>query len=136
MVNPQVVQYARQDADDGRSARRSRQPSVAVAAMTQIDHRPEHQEYAGRSERNPATTVRQGRHRPRTYQAPRSPADPIIVTLLVGLVTEAVLPWAAIWISDVFVFDIPIWSLWVVFSVPPVLTGLVVLIQSSRRSRF
>lgn len=136
MVNAQVVQYPRQDSDDRRSAGRGRQPPVAVAAMTQIDHRPEHQEYAGRSERNPATTVRQGRHTPRTYRAPRSPADPIIVTLLVGLVTEAVLPWAAIWISDVFVFDIPTWLLWVVFSVSPVLTGLAVLIESRKRSRF
>ena len=66
---------------------------------------------------------------PREDQAPRDAAFPMIATLLIGLVAEVALPWAVIWLSDALVFDVPAWSLWLIFGTSPVLTFLAVLIQ-------
>jgi hypothetical protein len=49
--------------------------------------------------------------------------------LLAGLAAGVVAPWAVIWLSDALVFDIPPWSLGLVFGVPAALTFLAVLIQ-------
>jgi hypothetical protein len=62
------------------------------------------------------------------------PVDPLIVILCAGLVTEMILPWIVIWLSDIFVFDIPIWSEWLAFGLPPVLSLLAVLILWVKRT--
>jgi hypothetical protein len=59
--------------------------------------------------------------------ARREPPHPFIVVLCIGLTAEAVLPWSVIWLSDTFLFDIPGWSLWLIFGAPAALTVLAVL---------
>lgn len=86
-----------------------------------------------RSERIPETSIRPVRGRPLTFQARREQTDLIIILLCIGLVAEAVLPWMAISLSDMFVFDIPVWSRWLVFGAPPVLSLLAVLIHIAVR---
>jgi hypothetical protein len=49
----------------------------------------------------------------------RAKPSPIIVIFCVGLMAEFILPWAVIWLSDMFFFDIPGWSLWLLFGAPP-----------------
>ncbi|HEY1931704.1 MAG TPA: hypothetical protein VGG99_06825 [Acetobacteraceae bacterium] len=39
------------------------------------------------------------------------------------------MPWAIIWLSDALVFDVPAWSLWLIFGVPAALAFLAVLIE-------
>jgi len=133
MEDLHVAQRARQDAGDGTGARRGRQ-SPATRDTTITGRQPKDRAEAGHSDSKPAASGRQKRRRPLKYRAPRGLADPIIVTLLVGLAAEVVLPWAAIWLSDVLVFDMPTWSLWLVFGVSPALACLAVLIQWTLRA--
>ena len=42
----------------------------------------------------------------------------------VGSVAEVVLPWGLLELSNRFIFDIPPWSLWLVFGGPPALACL------------
>ena len=49
------------------------------------------------------------------------PAGVVMLILCAGLAIEAILPWVVIWLSDVFLFDIPAWSCWLVFGAPPAL---------------
>jgi hypothetical protein len=49
------------------------------------------------------------------------PAGVVMSILCAGLAIEAILPWVVIWLSDVFLFDIPAWSFWLVFGAPPAL---------------
>ena len=62
------------------------------------------------------------------YRARRGPAGAVMLILLAGLALEAILPWVVLWLSDVFFFDTPAWSRWLVFGVPPALSVLVVLL--------
>jgi hypothetical protein len=136
MEDLQAAQGARQDADDitGEMARRRRQQVAAVRDTLRSGPQPEDHAQAGRRDWHPAASGRRKRHRSREYQAARGPADPIIVTLLAGLVAEVVVPWAVIWLSDVLFFDVPAWSLWLVFGVAPALTFLAALIQCALRT--
>jgi hypothetical protein len=59
----------------------------------------------------------------------RARHSPILVIFCVGLIAEFILPWAVIWLSDMFFFDIPGWSLWLLFGAPPVLSLLAILIH-------
>jgi hypothetical protein len=43
------------------------------------------------------------------------------------LMAEFILPWAAIWLSNIFLFHIPEWSLWLLFGGRPALSLLVML---------
>jgi hypothetical protein len=60
--------------------------------------------------------------------------SPIIVIGCTGLMAEFILPWAAIWLSNMFFFDIPGWSLWLLFGGPPVLSLAAVLIHWALRT--
>jgi acyl carrier protein len=53
---------------------------------------------------------------------------PIIVIFCTGLMAEFILPWVAIWLSNIFFFDIPTWSLWLLFGGPPAISLLAMLI--------
>lgn len=131
MDDLQVASGTRQGTDDRTEGpeRRNRHPPAALGDRTRSGRQPNDRAQAGRSEWGPAASGRRRRHGPRSYQAASGKADPIIVTLLAGLAAEVAVPWAAIWISDSMVFDIPVWSLWLVFGVPAALTFLAVLIQ-------
>jgi hypothetical protein len=59
----------------------------------------------------------------------REQTNPIIVIFCAGLMAEFILPWAIIWFSDIFFFDIPAWSLWLLFGSPPALSLLAMLIH-------
>src|SRR6202041_2869869 len=87
MEDLQIAQGARQDADDiddiTSEMERRRDPPQAVGGNWP-----------------PAASGRRKHHKRRKKQAPRTPVDPIVVTLLVGLAAEVVLPWAVIWLSD------------------------------------
>ena len=52
-----------------------------------------------------------------------------IVVVCTALVAEFILPWAAIWLSDLFFFDIPPWLLWLLFGGPLALSLLVMLVH-------
>ena len=58
----------------------------------------------------------------------------IIVIFCTGLVAEFILPWAVIWLSDMLFFDIPGWSLWLLFGGPPALSLLAMLIHWALRT--
>ena len=55
--------------------------------------------------------------------------SPVIIILSTGLAAEVILPWVAIWLSDTLFFDIPAWSLWLLFGVPPAVSLMVVLVH-------
>jgi hypothetical protein len=59
----------------------------------------------------------------------RDRTGPIIVIFCAGLMAEFILPWAVIWLSDMFFFDIPGWLLWLLFGGPPALSLLAMLIH-------
>jgi hypothetical protein len=105
MENVRAERGVRQEADvgSGASASTRRSPSVAVRAVTRVGHQS-------------------------AYRDPVEPIDPAIVILGIGLVAEIALPWAVIWLSDIFFFDIPAWSRWVVFGAPAALSVLATLI--------
>jgi hypothetical protein len=58
----------------------------------------------------------------------------IFVVFCTGLMAEFILPWAAIWLSNIFFFDIPAWSLWLLFGGPPALSLLAMLIHWALRT--
>jgi hypothetical protein len=64
----------------------------------------------------------------------RERTSPIIVICCIGLMAEFILPWAVIWLSDMFVFGIPGWSLWLLFGGPPALSVAAVLIYLALRT--
>jgi hypothetical protein len=64
----------------------------------------------------------------------RERTSPIIVICCTGLMTELILSWVVIWLSDRFFFDIPGWSLWLLFSGPLALSLAAVLIHLTLRS--
>jgi hypothetical protein len=64
----------------------------------------------------------------------RERTSPIIVIFCTGLMAEFILPWAVIWLSDMFFFDIPGWSLWLLFGGPPALSLLAMLIHWALRT--
>ena len=123
-VAPDVYRDA--DARAGGSEHRRSPPPAALRDTTGSGSQSVGHARAGRSEWTPAEFRR---HKPRGSQPPRGAADPIFAILLVGLAAEAVVPWAAIWLSDWLVFNIPVWSLWLVFGVPAALTCVAVLIH-------
>jgi hypothetical protein len=45
--------------------------------------------------------------------------SPTITILATGLILEVAVPWTVMWLSDVFCFDVPGWSLWLLFGGPP-----------------
>jgi hypothetical protein len=59
----------------------------------------------------------------------RELTGPIIAIFCIGLMVESILPWSLIWLSDVFFFDVPGWSLWLLFGGPPTLSLLAILIH-------
>jgi hypothetical protein len=64
----------------------------------------------------------------------RERTSPIIVIFCIGLMAEFILPWAVIWLSDMLFFDIPGWSLWLLFGGPPALSLLAMLIHWALRT--
>jgi hypothetical protein len=138
MEDLQFARGSRQHAAEktGGVERHGRHPLAAPPDTTESRHQPEDRVQAGRNERNSAPSGRRGHQGPRRYrQVVQRVADPIVVTLVAGLVAEAVVPWAVIWLSDALVFDIPAWSLWLIFGVPAALTFLAMLLQGVTRAR-
>jgi hypothetical protein len=64
----------------------------------------------------------------------RERISPIFVLFCTGLMAEFILPWAVIWLSEMFFFDIPGWSLWLLFGGPPALSLLAMLIHWALRT--
>ena len=63
-------------------------------------------------------------------------SDSTIAFLSVFLTIQAALPWILLWLADVFVFDIPAWSVQAVAGSSLVMTlvaGLMCLLPSRRR---
>ena len=57
----------------------------------------------------------------------------IFVVVCTGLIAEYILPWAAIWLSDIFFFDIPPWLLWLLIGGPLAFSLLAILIHWALR---
>jgi len=55
-------------------------------------------------------------------------SKPVMVVVSAGLAAEVILPWSIIWLSDIYMFDIPGWSLWPLFAGVPALSVLAVLV--------
>ena len=51
---------------------------------------------------------------------------PILAILLAALVAEIILPWLLIGISNLYLFDIPAWALWLIFAGPPAAASLAI----------
>jgi hypothetical protein len=77
-------------------------------------------------------SMRQARHSV-WYRAAPEPIDPTTVILFTGLVAEVIVPWAVIWLSDLFFFDVPAWSQSIIFGGPPALGLLAMLIHLDLR---
>jgi len=118
-----------------RSGLGKRYPSITVRAMTKIGRQSAGRGSIKRVEWEPTASIRQVSHQPVTHRARSGPIDPVIVILLTGLAAEMILPWAVLLLSDVFFFDIPTWSQWLVFGFPPALTVLAVLMHWALRTR-
>jgi hypothetical protein len=82
---------------------------------------------------NPMISMRQARQSI-SYRATQEPTDLVIVVLSAGLAAAVILPWAVIWLSDIFFFDVPAWSPWVLFGGPPALSLLAMLIHWDLRT--
>jgi hypothetical protein len=134
MKNLRAGQGVRREAGDAsdESAFGRRYPSVAVRAMTRIGHQ---SGYGGPTGQNAVAPIRQTRQKAVVHRPGREPIDPVVVILCIGLAAELILPWAVIWLSDVFVFDIPAWLPWLVFGVPAALSLLAVLVYLTSRKR-
>jgi len=87
-----------------------------------------------RAQRRSAASIPASRQKPTLDQVWGGPAGAVMVILCAGLALEAILPWAVIWLSDVFLFDIPAWSYWLVFSVPPLLSVLALGLYQALRA--
>jgi hypothetical protein len=80
------------------------------------------------------------RQRALRRQAPawQAPGDerisPVILILSTGLFGGFVLPWLVLWLSDLFLFDVPGWSQWLAFVGPPAIGLLLVLIRWAARA--
>jgi hypothetical protein len=88
-----------------------------------------------RAERKAAVAIPTTSQKPAMNRARGGPAGAVMLILCAGLALEAILPWAVIWLSDMFVFDTPAWSRWLVFAVPPALSVLalaLILVPGSR----
>ena len=75
-----------------------------------------------RAERLSTVAISARTRRPPVDRAQEQQAGAVTAILGVGLALEALVPWAMIWLSDAFVFDVPAWSRWVVFGAPLVLS--------------
>ena len=135
MEDLRVARSARQDAGDkkGEPARRSRRPGAAARQTPGRGIQPEDRAKTERDDGNAAASGRRKRHKARECGVRIGSVPPVIVTLLVGLTAGVILPWVVFWLSDVMVFDIPAWSLWLIFGVSPALTFLAALIQYALR---
>ncbi len=80
------------------------------------------------SDGKPGAHILTHRYEPASNAARRGWADAVMLTLCASLMLEAILPWVVLWLSDVFFFDTPDWSRWLVFSVPPALGVLALLL--------
>jgi hypothetical protein len=63
----------------------------------------------------------------------RGRTSPIIVICCIGLMVEFILPWAVIWLSNMFFIDISRWSLWLLFGGPAALSLAAILIHWALR---
>jgi hypothetical protein len=81
-----------------------------------------------RVERKSAVSASANRRKPATDRGRSGPAAAVVLIFCVGLALEVALPWAVIWLSDVFLFDIPAWSRWLVFAAPMALSVLALLV--------
>jgi len=63
----------------------------------------------------------------------RDRTDITSVVVCTGLMAQFILPWAAIWLSDIFFFDIPPWLLWLLIGGPLAFSLLAILIHWALR---
>ena len=77
-----------------------------------------------RAEHMSALSISASRRKPAMDRAVGGSASVVMLILCAGVALGAVLPWAMIWLSDVFVFDTPAWLRWLVFGAPPALSLL------------
>ena len=63
----------------------------------------------------------------------RDRTDITSVVVCTGLMAQLILPWAAIWLSDIFFFDIPPWLLWLLIGGPLAFSLLAILIHWALR---
>ena len=84
-----------------------------------------------RTEHRSAVSISASNRKPAMDRARGEPAGVAALILCVGLALEAILPWAMIWLSDVFVFNTPAWSRWLVFGAPPVLSILALVLYQA-----
>ncbi|HTW70435.1 MAG TPA: hypothetical protein VME47_11145 [Acetobacteraceae bacterium] len=60
-------------------------------------------------------------------EQPQQPASITALILFFGVAAELIIPWLVIWLSDVFVFDVPAWLTWLSFG-GPLAIGLVAML--------
>lgn len=111
-----------------------RSASSAAPVIPRTSHRSGEAGPATPSEWSATASIRPAFPISLTYRARRRPANPTLVILGIGLVAELVVPWAVIWLSDMFVFDIPDWSRWLVFGSPLALSLVAVLTYRAFRA--
>ena len=60
--------------------------------------------------------------------------DLTLVILFFGVAAELLVPWTVIWLSDLFVFDVPVWAAWAIFGGPLALGLLVLVVYRALRT--
>lgn len=88
-----------------------------------------------RTERKSQVLVPANHPRPAADSVRSGSARAVILVFCVGLALEATLPWVMIWLSDLFVFDTPDWSRWLVFGAPAVLSVLALVVYKALGAR-
>jgi hypothetical protein len=63
------------------------------------------------------------------------PMSLVALILFFGVAGEVIVPWLVIWLSDVFVFDIPAWATWAMFGGPLVVGLLAAMVYWKLRVR-
>jgi hypothetical protein len=117
--------------DSVEPARGRRYPPGAVRFRSKQVHQSGDTGPVGRAERKSPVSMSANRKKTPVERVRGGPAGVVILIFCVGLALEATLPWAMIWLSDLFVFDTPAWSRWLVFGAPVVLSVLALVLYQA-----
>lgn len=131
-----IDQWMAQEIGDRRDARpNTRRLDGASRARTKVGGPLHLGGSKGRIERKLAPPVQPAGNSSIQHQAGIQQPGPEIAIVGIGMAAEMILPWILIWISDVFLFDVPAWSQWLVFGGPVAFTVLALIVYRASRPR-
>jgi len=94
--------------------------------MSHMQRQSEIRNLRSHEEWSPRTSLRQADRRSNSRASRLEKPDLTVPILFFGVAAELIVPWLVIWLSDLLVFDVPMWATWLAFGGPLAL-GLLVL---------